>query len=270
MIPDNHIAVPIMTIVEGNATWRAGHSTIRLDGSDAGHASGTAGQPAGETARRDPVAARLFCLVSAERAAVLLPALREHFAVEPLVAVLIERRTPRGAPRLFDPAARRQRRAPIAERDPVRALPPELHDEAGHLRLVQPLEPVRRTHEDSDTAEVIDNSLRFDAEAVSELWWRVFERVLMRLRLRLGHLPADPATEILGRILDELPGYDPEWESLPAWLDAVVDRYAETRLSARAAGQASSGIFASRAARVVAPARDLGALRGRPGPLACR
>ena len=40
-----------------------------------------------------------------------------------------------------------------------------------------------------------------------ELWWRVSERVLARLSLRLGHLSAEViARHILGRSLDELPG----------------------------------------------------------------
>jgi hypothetical protein len=34
---------------------------------------------------------------------------------------------------------------------------------------------------------------------------------------------------LLGRILDELAGYRAEQEPLTAWLDAVVDRYAEDR-----------------------------------------
>ena len=46
-------------------------------------------------------------------------------------------------------------------------------------------------------------------------------------RLRLGEYPAeDVARGMLGRILDELPSYQAERESLSAWLDAVVDRYA--------------------------------------------
>jgi hypothetical protein len=54
--------------------------------------------------------------------------------------------------------------------------------------------------------------------------------VLARLRLRLGQLAAeDAARDILGRILDELAGYRAEQEPLTAWLDAVVDRYAEDR-----------------------------------------
>jgi hypothetical protein len=174
--------------------------------------------------------ARLICLVAAERADVLLLPLREHFAAEPLVAVLVERRTLNGDPRPLDPAGHTHRRAPVAERDPVRALPSELRHEAHHLRLIQRMEPLRRTHEDTQTEALVGKSLAMEPEAVSELWWRVSERVLARLGLRLGHLGAEGSTrEVLGRILDELPDYEPEHEPLTAWLDAVVDRYAQDR-----------------------------------------
>jgi hypothetical protein len=173
----------------------------------------------------------LFCLVAAERADVLLPPLREHFADEPLVAVVVERRRPGGTRRVLEPAGEIHRRAPTAERDPVRALPPELRHEARHLRLVQQLEPLRRTYEDADIADLVGKCLTIDPEAVSELWWRVSERALARLRLRLGPLTADDAArDLLGRILDELPGYQDEREPLTAWLDSVVDRYAEDHL----------------------------------------
>lgn len=178
----------------------------------------------------DPERARLFCLVVAERADLLLPPLREHFAGDPLITVLVERRTASGPQRLLDPAGHTHRRAPVAERDPVRVLPPELRDEAHHLRLLQRMEPLSRTYEDTATEDLVGKCLAMEPEAGSELWWRVSERVLARLRLRLGDLAAEGAARgVLGRILDELPDYEPEREPLTAWLDAVVDRYALAR-----------------------------------------
>lgn len=184
----------------------------------------------GHAGRPDTERPRFVCVVPPDRADVLLSPLREHFAREPLVAVVVERRTPSGTRRLLDPGEIR-RRAPIAERDPVRALPAELRHEARHLRLVQRMEPLRRTHEDTNLADLVGKCRAVEPEAVSELWWRVSQRVLARLRLRLGHLAAeDAAREMLGRILDELPDYQAEREPLTAWLDAVVDRYAEDHL----------------------------------------
>ena len=152
----------------------------------------------------DQQRARVFCLVPPERADVLLAPLREHFADEPQIAVMVERRTESQA---GHPPERGNPRAPVAERDPARAIPPQLHREARHLRLVQPMEPVRRTYEDAGLAELIERSVAAEPEAVSELWWRVCERVL-----------------------DELPGYDPERPPLTAWLDVVVDRYCAERV----------------------------------------
>lgn len=89
------------------------------------------------------------------------------------------------------------------------------------------MEPLRRTHEDTDMAELVGKSIATEPEAVSELWWRVSKRVLARIRLRLGHLAAENETShVLGCLLDELPGYDPRREPLNFWLDAVADRYA--------------------------------------------
>lgn len=171
---------------------------------------------------------RIFCLVPAERADTLLDRLRAHFAGQPQVSVLVERRTGDGGAREHG-----RTRAPVAERDPARALPPELRPEARHLRLVQPMEPVRRTHEDSPLAELIERSVAGDPEAVSELWWRISERVLARLRLAIGVFAAERETsELLGRVLDELPAYDAARQPLSAWLDRVVDRYCAERLPA--------------------------------------
>src|SRR5215210_5057541 len=178
-------------------------------------------------AHDDQQTPRLVCLVAAERADALVPALRDHFAGEPRVAVVVERRT--SARDVLPPNAGGEvhRRAAVAERDPSRALSPELRHEARHLRLVQRMEPLGRIHEDTDVADLVAKSRVNEPEAVSELWWRVSERVLTRLRLRLGTFGAEGAARgMLGRILDELPAYRPEREPLTAWLDGVVDRYA--------------------------------------------
>jgi len=173
---------------------------------------------------------RVFCLVAAERADDLLEPLREHFAAAPQVAVLVERRVSK---RSHQPPGGVRPRAPVAERDPVRALPPELHPEARHLRLVQPLEPVRRTYEDADLGELIGETLAGEPEAVSELWWRVSGRVQARLRLAIGVFATERAmSQVLGRLLDELPAYDPEREPLSTWLDVLVDRYCAERIPA--------------------------------------
>ena len=184
-------------------------------------------EEAGKLICEDEQRARFLCLVTAERADALLEPLRGHFAAQPQVDVMIERRA---ADRERPLAGRGRARAPVAERDPVRALPPELRPEARHLRLVQRMEPLGRTHEDTETADLVTKTLAAEPDAVSELWWRVAERAQARLRLRLGDHAAEGATsQVLGRVLDELPGYDPGCEPLTRWLDTVVDGYADER-----------------------------------------
>lgn len=169
-----------------------------------------------------------FCLVPADRADALLAPLREYFAGEPSVAVLVEQRAPDRNRRPPHSADQRRPRAPVAERDPRRALPPDLRDEARGLRFVQRLEPLGRTLEDADTSELVELSRANDAAAVSELWWRYSQRVQMRLRAHLGDLAAATAMpHVLGRVLDELDRHDLGTEPLAGWLDSLVDRYAD-------------------------------------------
>ena len=172
--------------------------------------------------------ARLVCLLDPPCADDLLPALRSHFAPEPHVAVLIERRDTRSR---WSPAERStpvRRRAPIAERDAARALPPELRNHARHLRLVQPLVPLQRTYENTDLQLLPARVTALDPEATSELWWRISPRTLARLARHLGHTPdAQTAQSLLGRILDELPAYHATRAPLSTCLDDIVDRFAE-------------------------------------------
>ena len=90
-----------------------------------------------------------------------------------------------------------------------------------------------QAHEDASLAELIHDCIAGEPDAVAELRWRVCERVLARLRLAIGVFAAERATsQVLGRVLDELPGFDPAREPLSDWLDVVVDRYCAERLPA--------------------------------------
>jgi hypothetical protein len=164
------------------------------------------------------MAARLFYLVDPHADGALLPSLSSHFEPEQRVAVLVERR---GRAAAVEP--RRHRRAPVAERDPARALPPELRHAARDLRLVQPMAPLGRAHEDSGLDLLVARAVALDPQATSELWWRLAPRALARLARRAGGA-ATPA--LLGWILDELPGYDAARGPRAPWLDAAVDRFA--------------------------------------------
>jgi hypothetical protein len=82
-----------------------------------------------------------------------------------------------------------------------------------------------------EMTELIRRSVAAEPEAASELWWSVSERVLERLRLAIGVFAAERATSHLrGRLLAELPAYDPAQQPFGAWLDVVVDRYCAERI----------------------------------------
>ena len=171
----------------------------------------------------------LYCLVPAKLADKLLAPLREHFADDPSVAVIVEQRDRASDPRPVTPEGRRHWRAPVARRDLMRALPPELHSQARHVQFVQRMEPLGREHESASTAELLRATRANDLAAVSEMWWRVSARVRARLQVRLGDVAAEKAaSDVLGHILDELESYDEE-QPLLAWIDELVDRSATER-----------------------------------------
>jgi hypothetical protein len=174
----------------------------------------------------------IFCLVPPERADELLGPLRRHFADDPYVAVLVERRA-EAVPHLVPAGQERHRRAPVAQRDLLRALPPALREEAGSLRFVQRMEPLGRRHQQTKTPALVDAIRSGDPEAASELWWRSNERVRTRLRARLGDVDGSRAEKgVLGHILDALDGYEEDGRPFSVWLDDVVDRYAAEQLAA--------------------------------------
>jgi hypothetical protein len=174
----------------------------------------------------------LFCLIPPERADDLLEPLREHFADDPFLEVLVERRggeQPAGRPVGDD----HHRRAPVARRDLIESLPPALRDDADELRFVQRMEPLGSEHQATDISRLIAAVGDGDPEAVSELWWRIHGRVRQRLLMRLGRRNDGSVRgedEALGSILDALDGREDDSEqSFSEWLDAVVDRYAAAR-----------------------------------------
>jgi hypothetical protein len=175
----------------------------------------------------------IFCLIPPERADELLGPLRRHFANEPYVAVLVERRGESAKPHLAPVGEERHRRAPVAPRELLRSLPPELQAEAASLRFVQRMEALGRRHQKTSTRALVAAIRSGDPEAASELWWRTNERVRSRLRARLGDVDGGRAERgVLGRILDALDGYEEDGRPFSVWLDEIVDRYAAEQLAA--------------------------------------
>ena len=176
----------------------------------------------------------IYCLVPPDRADELLAPLRCHFAGDPSLEVLVERRTDDERPRYLAPDEQRHRRAPVAERDLAESLPARLREAADVLRFEQRMRPLGGVHQGTPADALITAIKHGDPDAASELWWRINERVRMRLRVRLGDVEAARAERhVLGRVLDALRGYEPDPDRpYTAWLDDVVDRFAAERLAA--------------------------------------
>ena len=176
----------------------------------------------------------IFCLIPPNRADELLAPLRRHYADDPALEVLVERRRGADTPRFLAPNEPRHRRAPVAQRDLSDSLPDRYRDEADALRFEQRMQPLGGQHQGTSIDDLAAAVRAGDPDAASELWWRVNERVRMRLRARLGEVEGPRAEgKILGYILDEIAGYehDPD-RAFTAWLDEVVDRFAADRLTA--------------------------------------
>jgi hypothetical protein len=176
----------------------------------------------------------IYCLVPPDRADELLAPLRRHFGDDPALAVLVERRRGPDTPRFLAPVEQRHRRAPVAQRDLAGTLPDRFRDDPDVVRFEQRLQPLGGHHQATTTEDLVAAIRAGDADAASELWWRINERVRMRLRARLGDVEGPRAEgKVLGRILDEVERYEHEPDrAFTTWLDEVVDRFAAERLAA--------------------------------------
>jgi hypothetical protein len=175
----------------------------------------------------------LYLLVPAALESEVLEPLREHFAGDDDVEVIVERRSGERRLGIDDrilrqySAAQSERRAQIVPRS-LPPLPPAMQAHAGRLRVVQRLTPVRSGLEDVEMQEVIRRAQEGDPDAPTEVYWRTYERVHRRLA---AHLP-DPAVAdreikpLYGAIFDRLGEFDPGVTSLEVWLDQVVDDHA--------------------------------------------
>lgn len=161
----------------------------------------------------------IYCLVPVADEDLVEP-LRAHYARDPRVHVIldrrtgVDRRTERAEIPTFDRRTGVDRRRGVVPRT-LGKPPPALRGRSGSLRWVQRMVPVHSDGtEQLELEEVVGRVRSHDPEAPTELYWRVHERLQSRLLQLLGDSTAADAAVVIayGRILDALD--DPERESV--------------------------------------------------------
>jgi hypothetical protein len=191
--------------------------------------------------------ASVYCLIPPELAGELLEPLREHFAADPAVDVIVDRRighrrsgVDRRSLMVASPDVvqkrsgvdRRRlagRRAPQIPRN--LELPAEAAVHADRIRFAQRLTALSGGTIELSMHELILRIQQGDPEAPTEFYWRLFERVYSRLSTALGRYarPDEHMAATFGVLLDHVHEWMPGAErSFDDWLYSVLDAHAET------------------------------------------
>jgi RNA polymerase sigma factor (sigma-70 family) len=195
----------------------------------------------------------LYCLVPRELSGELHDDLRHHFAGDPDVEVVVERRRrdrrdgaerrtrdePRDGPdrrRIRNADGRRvgERRAPQVDAE-APSLPASAQPHAARLVFVERLEPSSEDAEDLDSARLVTDFQAGDAEAFESLYMRYFDRVYAYLRVLLkdAHEAEDGTQQVFIKVFEALPRYERRGQPLRAWLFTIVRNHALSDLRKR-------------------------------------
>ena len=163
-----------------------------------------------------------------------LAPLRRHFADDPKVAVIVERRSSERRSGVDDQVlryeqyTRQERRAQTVPRD-LPPLPPELQRYAADLQVRHRLPAVASGLENLRTEQIVERARDGDAAAHTELIWRTHDRVHRRVAMHISDpsLLESAVKEVFGHVFDVLDEFDPERASVESWMDGVVDERAE-------------------------------------------
>jgi RNA polymerase sigma-70 factor (ECF subfamily) len=194
----------------------------------------------------------VYCLVPRDLAPRLHEQLRRHFAGDPSVEVVVERRRferrggrdRRGAQgnaaasthdhRRIRAAAGRRLGARRAVAVPVEPppLPRRARAHAERLVFVERVEPSGREAEDVDTARVVAAVQAGDGDAFAVLYMRYFDRVYSYLRLlfRSRDGAEEAAQDVFVKALEAIRGYEAGPRSFRAWLFVVARNHALNEL----------------------------------------
>jgi hypothetical protein len=169
--------------------------------------------------------ARILVLVPQDLSDELLEPLREHYADDPVVEPIVERRgrerrsgvdrrmlllPGRENQREDDRRKNPDRRAPLLPRDLRHRLPPDLAEHADQLRWAQRMDPVSPHHAALPTQALVEAIAAGHDSCVTELYWRCYEQVYQRLREHMDDAAADGHTKAaFGHVLDRLDEFDP-------------------------------------------------------------
>ncbi|MGH2961671.1 MAG: RNA polymerase sigma factor [Solirubrobacterales bacterium] len=195
----------------------------------------------------------LYCLIPRELSGELHDDLRHHFAEDPDVEVVVERRRrdrrggaerrtrdePRDGPerrRIRSAEGRRagERRAPLVEVEPP-PLPTAAQAHVARLVFVERLEPSSEDAEDLDSARLVTDFQAGDGEAFESLYMRYFDRVYAYLRVLLkdAHEAEDGTQQVFIKVFEALPRYERRGQPLRAWLFTIVRNHALSDLRKR-------------------------------------
>jgi RNA polymerase sigma-70 factor (ECF subfamily) len=192
----------------------------------------------------------LYCLIPPDLAADVHDELRRHFADDPEVEVVVERRRqdrrsgrdrrqrdePHPGPerrRVKNDAGRRvgERRAALVEVE-APPLPEPLQAYGVLLTFVERFEPPTEHAEDLDSGRLVVSFQAGDSEAFSSLYMRYFDRVYSYLRVMLkdAHEAEDGTQQVFTKVFEALPHYEVREKPLRAWLFTVVRNHAMDEL----------------------------------------
>jgi RNA polymerase sigma factor (sigma-70 family) len=195
----------------------------------------------------------VFCLIPRRLAGEVHDPLHRHFAGEPDVEVVVERRRTdrrsgedrRGEEADHEGAERRrirnvdgrrvgERRAVLVEVEPP-PLPAELAAYVDAIGFVERLEPSSEREEDLDSARLVTSFQSGETEAFSTLYMRYFDRVYSYLRVLLedAYEAEDGTQQVFTKVFEALPRYERREPPLRAWLFTVVRNHALGELRKR-------------------------------------
>jgi RNA polymerase sigma-70 factor (ECF subfamily) len=182
-------------------------------------------------------ARRVYCVIPRELADELHEALRQHFADDPRIEVVVELRI--SERRASD--RRQQKHGPVLERrqadrrlndrrgfySAVRGpgLPERLRNHARRLSFVQALDSPEGGKEDADSARLVARVQSGDREAFAVIYMRYFDRVYSYLRSMVGdaHEAEDLTQRVFLSALEDLPRYRQRGHSsFRAWLFRIA------------------------------------------------